>query len=117
MKIEQVFAVPEWLAIALQPVPAVAVATTVTPAEGMKLVGASGVPTPARFEPVPLAYSWKSLKYASSTVAMLRRSAFIEARYAFSFVFANFGMAMAAKIDRKSTRLNSSHGYISYAVF
>src|SRR2546422_2534239 len=25
--------------------------------------------------------------------------------------------ALAAEIDRKSTRLNSSHGYISYAVF
>src|SRR2546429_1403938 len=25
--------------------------------------------------------------------------------------------AIAAKADRKSTRLNSSHGYISYAVF
>src|SRR2546422_7196828 len=24
---------------------------------------------------------------------------------------------VAAKVDRKSTRLNSSHGYISYAVF
>src|SRR2546429_3486268 len=27
------------------------------------------------------------------------------------------GGCRAAKIDRKSTRLNSSHGYISYAVF
>src|SRR2546422_7359645 len=27
------------------------------------------------------------------------------------------GFAGAALIDRKSTRLNSSHGYISYAVF
>src|SRR2546422_5414777 len=25
--------------------------------------------------------------------------------------------AWAARVDRKSTRLNSSHGYISYAVF
>src|SRR2546422_6994366 len=28
-----------------------------------------------------------------------------------------FGAVDAAKRDRKSTRLNSSHGYISYAVF
>src|SRR2546429_2985213 len=27
------------------------------------------------------------------------------------------GIALAATLDRKSTRLNSSHGYISYAVF
>src|SRR2546422_6956437 len=27
------------------------------------------------------------------------------------------GISVATKIDRKSTRLNSSHGYISYAVF
>src|SRR5687768_3758172 len=31
-------------------------------------------------------------------------------------VIANFGMH-EAPLDRKSTRLNSSHGYISYAVF
>src|SRR2546422_2865322 len=28
-----------------------------------------------------------------------------------------FSLFGAAKLDRKSTRLNSSHGYISYAVF
>src|SRR5687768_18023528 len=27
------------------------------------------------------------------------------------------GQAVARRLDRKSTRLNSSHGYISYAVF
>src|SRR2546429_4136379 len=27
------------------------------------------------------------------------------------------GRAASAELDRKSTRLNSSHGYISYAVF
>src|SRR2546422_5070900 len=27
------------------------------------------------------------------------------------------GRGLAARLDRKSTRLNSSHGYISYAVF
>src|SRR2546422_7075833 len=35
-----------------------------------------------------------------------------------SLVFKLFGITLPAlKIDRKSTRLNSSHGYISYAVF
>src|SRR2546422_7204889 len=29
----------------------------------------------------------------------------------------NGGSAMLPEVDRKSTRLNSSHGYISYAVF
>src|SRR2546422_8257835 len=29
----------------------------------------------------------------------------------------HFGEADLAGVDRKSTRLNSSHGYISYAVF
>src|SRR2546429_1663178 len=28
-----------------------------------------------------------------------------------------FGSVLTSAIDRKSTRLNSSHGYISYAVF
>src|SRR2546422_5390836 len=31
--------------------------------------------------------------------------------------FLLFNQELAALIDRKSTRLNSSHGYISYAVF
>src|SRR5260221_6682243 len=65
-------------------------------------------------------YLTESAKYASSAVIRLRRSDFIEARYAFSFVFANFGIAMAARmpiIDRKSTRLNSSNTVISYSVF
>src|SRR5687768_17751591 len=30
---------------------------------------------------------------------------------------AAYGLAIIVTIDRKSTRLNSSHGYISYAVF
>src|SRR5438105_9979061 len=51
-----------------------------------------------------LVYFTESAKYASSAVIRLRRSDFIEARYAFS-------------LDRKSTRLNSSHEWMSYAVF
>src|SRR2546422_2758366 len=33
------------------------------------------------------------------------------------FAWASSGEPLAGAIDRKSTRLNSSHGYISYAVF
>src|SRR2546429_7246774 len=34
-----------------------------------------------------------------------------------AFLFALFGPELRFEGDRKSTRLNSSHGYISYAVF
>src|SRR2546429_388710 len=40
--------------------------------------------------------------------------------YAWSLIIINYGTALiwfAVGGDRKSTRLNSSHGYISYAVF
>src|SRR3954453_20289875 len=39
---------------------------------------------------------------------MLRRSDFIEARYAFSFVLANFGIAIAARIPMITTTIRSS---------
>src|SRR5207302_6978944 len=59
--------------------------------------------------PIVPEYLTESAKYASSAVTRLRRSDFIEARYAFSFVLANFGIAIAAKmpliaptIDRQS---------------
>src|SRR5437773_11846568 len=45
----------------------------------------------------------ESAKYASSAETRFRRSDFIEARYAFSFVLANFGIAMAAKIPMITT--------------
>src|SRR2546422_4454019 len=35
----------------------------------------------------------------------------------FSRIIAGAGAAITGPLDRKSTRLNSSHGYISYAVF
>src|SRR6266542_1142003 len=56
-------------------------------------------------EPV---YLSESAKYASSAVTKLRRSDFIEAMYAFSFVFANFGMAMAARMPMMTTTIRSS---------
>src|SRR5689334_11777655 len=39
---------------------------------------------------------------------MFRRSDFIEARYAFSFVLANFGIAIAARIPMITTTIRSS---------
>src|SRR5204863_5810213 len=53
-------------------------------------------------------YFTESAKNASSAVIRLRRSDFIEARYAFSFVFANFGIAIAAKIPMITTTIRSS---------
>src|SRR5882724_7700845 len=55
-----------------------------------------------------LVYFTESAKYASSAVIRLRRSDFIEARYAFSFVFANFGIAIAAKMPMITTTIRSS---------
>src|SRR5205809_7047939 len=53
-------------------------------------------------------YLTESAKYASSAVTRLRRSEFIEARYAFSFVLANFGIAIAARMPMITTTINSS---------
>src|SRR2546430_10663446 len=53
-------------------------------------------------------YFTESAKYASSAVTRLRRSDFMEAMYAFSFVFANFGIAMAARMPMITTTISSS---------
>src|SRR3989442_7291554 len=53
-------------------------------------------------------YFTESAKYASSAVTRFRRSDFIDARYAFSFVFANFGIAIAAKMPMMTTTIRSS---------
>src|SRR3989440_675585 len=90
---------------AVQPSAVVVMVGAVLPVDWVKI-------TPPA--PIVEEYLTESAKYASSAVTRLRRSDFIEARYAFSFVLANFGIAIA---DRKSTRLNSSHDQISYAVF
>src|SRR3989454_12416797 len=58
--------------------------------------------------PMVAAYLTESAKYASSAVTRLRRSDFIEARYAFSFVLANFGIAIAAKMPMITTTIRSS---------
>src|SRR2546422_508360 len=53
-------------------------------------------------------YLTESAKYASSAVTRFRRSDFIEAIYAFAFVLANFGIAMAAKMPMITTTISSS---------
>src|SRR5207244_13537420 len=53
-------------------------------------------------------YLTESAKYASSAVTRFRRSDFIEAIYAFAFVLANFGIAMAAKMPMMTTTISSS---------
>src|SRR5689334_10163858 len=53
-------------------------------------------------------YFTESEKKASSAVTRLRRSDFIAAMYAFSFVFANFGIAIAARIPMMTTTISSS---------
>src|SRR5881397_4348083 len=58
--------------------------------------------------PTVVVYFTESAKNASSAVIRFRRSDFIEARYAFSFVFANFGIAIAAKIPMITTTIRSS---------
>src|SRR6266571_4500894 len=57
---------------------------------------------------VLVVYLIESAKYASSAVTMFRRSDFIEEMYAFSFVLANFGIAMAARMPMITTTINSS---------
>src|SRR6184192_3404553 len=53
-------------------------------------------------------YLTESAKYASSAVTRFRRSDFIEAMYAFAFVLANFGIAIAAKMPMMTTTISSS---------
>src|SRR5712691_6161876 len=55
-----------------------------------------------------LVYFTESAKYASSAVIRLRRSDFIAATYALSFVFANFGIAIAARMPMMTTTIKSS---------
>src|SRR5439155_14127263 len=58
--------------------------------------------------PIVAEYLTESAKNASSAVTRLRRSDFIDARYAFSFVFANFGIAIAARMPMITTTIRSS---------
>src|SRR2546425_6596708 len=84
---------------AYQPSAVVEIAGVVLPVDCTKLI------PPAPYAAV---YFTESAKYASSAVTRFRRSDFIEARYAFSLVFANFGIAMAARMPMITTTIRSS---------
>src|SRR2546422_274908 len=71
--------------LAVQPSAVVEIDGAVLPVDWVK------VTPPA---PIVAEYLTESAKYASSAVTRLRRSDFIEARYAFSFVLANFAIAI-----------------------
>src|SRR3954469_2723597 len=53
-------------------------------------------------------YLVESAKNDSSAVTRLRRSDFIAAMYAFDLVFANFGIAIAARMPMITTTMRSS---------
>src|ERR1700694_4193820 len=76
-----------------------AVAVTVTSFDGLK---PWAEPLPEKYAPL------LSAAYCSSYVARLRRSDFIAATYALSFVLANFGIAIAARIPMITTTIKSS---------
>src|SRR6476659_5175736 len=57
---------------------------------------------------VSVAYAAESAKYDSSAVTRLRRSDFMAAMYAFDLVFANFGIAIAARMPMITTTIRSS---------
>src|SRR3954470_9132373 len=57
---------------------------------------------------VSVAYLAESEKYDSSAVTRLRRSDFMAVTYAFDFVLANFGIAIAAKMPMMTTTISSS---------
>src|SRR5436190_16893231 len=72
-----------------------------------------GIATPVdglNFMPfdVSVAYLAESAKNDSSAVTRLRRSDFIAAMYAFDFVLANFGIAIAARMPMITTTIRSS---------
>src|SRR5436190_22654104 len=85
--------------LAVQPSAVVLMVGAVLPVDWVK------VTPPA---PIVDEYLTESAKYASSAVTRLRRSDFIEARYAFSFVLANFGIAIAAKMPMITTTMSNS---------
>src|SRR3954469_22708259 len=83
--------------------PVTAVAMIVTSFEGVKpLRAAAFVAVPEKYAPL------LSAAYCSSYVARLRRSDFMAATYALSFVFANFGIAIAARMPMMTTTIRSS---------
>src|SRR5690348_8191199 len=86
------------------PVPVVT-APSVLPVVGQNATEPAGA---GLVQLVVVVYLIESAKYASSAVTKLRRSDFIEAMYAFSFVLANLGIAIAAKMPIITTTISSS---------
>src|SRR6266480_129698 len=72
------------------------------------MVGPTTPVVVAYWVPRLLVYFTESAKYASSAVIRFRKSDFIDARYAFSFVLANFGIAIAANMPMITTTIRSS---------
>src|SRR6202158_1937305 len=101
LELSQTLADCECDAVAVQVggVVAAAVAATVTFCDGVK---PCADPLPEKYPPL------LSAAYCSSYVARLRRSDFIAATYALSFVFANFGIAIAARMPIMTTTIRSS---------
>src|SRR2546425_444527 len=88
---------------------AVPVPTVIVPAELPTVGHHAALPAGAGLTQLVLVvYLMESAKYASSAVTMFRRSDFIEEMYAFSFVLANFGIAMAARMPMITTTIKSS---------
>src|SRR5437899_8003578 len=77
----------------------------VQPSADVAMVGPTTPLVVANAVPRLVVYFTESAKYASSAVTRFRRSDFIEARYAFSFVLANFGIAISAEITSEITSI------------
>src|SRR2546427_4752 len=86
----------------------VCVTHAVQPSADVAMVGPTTPLVVENAVPKLVVYFTESAKYASSAVTRFRRSDFVEARYAFSFVLANFGIAMAARMPMITTTIRSS---------
>ena len=75
----------------------VTIVGAVTPVDCLK-------PTSAKL----VVYFEESAKKLSSALTRLRRSDFMAVTYAYDFVFANFGIAIAARMPMMTTTINSS---------
>src|SRR5574342_1141078 len=107
-KISQLLAVLALVMLAVQPA---CVPLPVVTAPSVLPVLAQNDTLPAGVGLAQLVAVWyliESAKYASSAVTRLRRSDFIAAMCAFSFVLANLGIAMAAKMPMITTTISSS---------
>src|SRR5256885_1243969 len=95
---------------ASQPPPAALIETRLLPVVGHQLTSpAAGVhATPPTLLVTLVLYLTESAKYASSAARLICRSLVIEDRDVFSFVLANFGIAIAAKMPMITTTISSS---------